>query len=126
MNQTSPNHGHVAVKEGYTTLVLNRLTLKIYTPPTTKKCTNTILIRVVYFFAKEEVVRLFHNVKKAVPLRINLNELGFPRPPTPIKSDNSAAEGIVTNMVRGKSSKAIYMRFYWMKDQVKQNVFFVY
>ena len=79
-----------------------------------------ILKHVVASAAKAEFGGLFHNGQTAVPLRITLHELGFTQPPTPIKTDNSAAEGIVTATVRQKRSKEMYMRFYWMKDRVKQ------
>ena len=64
-----------------------------------------------------------HNGKTAITLLITLRELGFTQPPTPIKTYNSAAEGIVTATVRQKRSKAMDMRFYWMKDRVKQKDF---
>ena len=76
--------------------------------------------------AEAEVGGLFHNGQTAVPLRIALHELDFTQPPTPIKTDNSVSEGIVTATVRQKSSKAMDMRFYWMKYRVKQKYFFVY
>ena len=76
--------------------------------------------------AKAEVGWLFHNGKTAVPLRITLHELGFTQPPTPMKTDNSKAEGIVTATVRQKRSKAMDMWFYWMKDRLKQKDFSVY
>ena len=75
--------------------------------------------------SEAEVGGLFHNGQTSVPLRIKLRELGFPQPPTPIKTDNSAAEFIVTATVRQKNSKAMHMQFYWMKDRVKQKYFFV-
>ena len=75
--------------------------------------------------AEAEVRGIFHNGKTALPLRITLNELGFPQPPTPIKTYNSSAEGIVTATVRQKRSKAMDMRFYCMKDRVKQKYLFV-
>ena len=50
--------------------------------------------------AKSEVGGLFYTMKTASPLHITFNELGFPQPPTPIKTDNSAAEGIITATVR--------------------------
>ena len=59
--------------------------------------------------AKAKVRGLFHNGPKAVPLRITINELSFLQPPTPIKTDNSAAEGIVTPTVRQKDSMAMEM-----------------
>ena len=83
-----------------------------------------ILKHVVASAAEEEVGGLFRSGKTAVPLRITLHELGFTQPPTPIKTDNSAAEGIVTATVRQKRSKAMDVRFYWMKDRVKQKEVF--
>ena len=76
--------------------------------------------------AESEVGGLFHNGQKSVPLRITLHELGFTQPPTPIKTDNSAAKCIITAIVRQKKSKAMDTRFYWMKKRVKQKDFFVY
>ena len=73
-----------------------------------------------------EVRGLFHNGQIAVTLIITLLELGFTQPPTPIKTDNSAAKGIFTAKVRQKWIKAMDMQFYWMKDMVKQKNFFVY
>ena len=75
---------------------------------------------------KAEFRGLFHNGQTAVPLRIKLHELGFTQQPTPIKIDNSEAEGIVTATGRQKRSKALDMQFYWIKDRVKQRDFFVY
>ena len=76
--------------------------------------------------AEAEVGGLFQNGQTEVPLIITLHELGFNQPPTPIKTDNSVAEGIVTATVRQKIPKAMDMRFYWMKFRVKQKDFFVY
>ena len=76
--------------------------------------------------SKEEVGGLFHNGKTAVPIIITLHKIGFTQPTTPIKTDNSAAEVIVTAAVRQKRFKAMEMRFYWIKDRVKQKDFFVY
>ena len=52
--------------------------------------------------AKAEVRGLLNNEKTAVPLRITLHELGFTEATTPIKIDNSAAEGIITATDRQK------------------------
>ena len=73
-------------------------------PPSTEKIHMEcrILKHVVVSTAKAEVGGLFHNGQTSVPLRIKLRELGFPQPPTPIKTDNSAAEVIVTATVRQK------------------------
>ena len=75
--------------------------------------------------AKEEVVRLYHNVRTAATLRINLKELSFTQPLTPTRTDNYAAEGIIATSAK-KISKAMDMIFYWTEDRLKQKYLFVY
>ena len=50
-----------------------------------------ILKHVVASAAKSESRGLFHNGQTAVLLRITIHKLGFTQPPTPVKTDNSAA-----------------------------------
>ena len=64
-----------------------------------------ILKHVVASAANAEVRGLLKNGQTVVPVRINLHKLGFTQPPNPIKTDNSAAEGIVTATVRQKGSR---------------------
>jgi hypothetical protein len=45
--------------------------------------------------------------------------MGHPQLATPIQTDNECAPGIVNNTVKQRRSKAIEMRFYWIKDRVK-------
>lgn len=66
------------------------------------------------------------NAKLAVPMRTTLTEMGHPQPPTPIRTDNSTANGIVNSTIRQNRSKAIDMRFYWLRDRVEQNQFHIY
>ena len=76
--------------------------------------------------AEAEVAALFMNAQDMVPLRLCLNELGHTQPASPIKTDNSTATGIINNTIKQKRSKAIDMRFYWVRDRVKQGQFKVY
>ena len=76
--------------------------------------------------AEAEVRGLLHNGQTFVPLSITLYELIFPQALIPIKIDKSAAESIVTSTVRQKNSKAMGMRYYWMKYRLKQKYLFVY
>ena len=85
-----------------------------------------ILKHAVASATEAEVGVLFQNGQTSVPLRITLHELGSTQPPTPIKIDNSAAEGIFTATVIQKMSKAMDMQFYWMRERIKQKDFFVY
>jgi hypothetical protein len=85
-----------------------------------------ILREVVSSAAEAELAALFHNGKAACPLRVCLEELGHPQPPTPVVTDNSTAAGIANDTVKQKRSKAIDMRFYWIRDRVRQGQFHVY
>ena len=82
-----------------------------------------ILKEVVSSAAEAELAGLFHNAKEACPIRICLEEMGHPQPPTPIVTDNSTAAGIANDTIKQKRSKAIDMRFYWIRDRVHQKQF---
>jgi hypothetical protein len=41
-------------------------------------------------------------------------------------TDNNTASGIATDTVKQKRSKAIDMRFYWIRDRVRQGQFKIY
>jgi hypothetical protein len=85
-----------------------------------------ILREVVSSASEAELAALFHNGKEACPLRTCLEELGHPQPPTAIQTDNSTAAGIANDTVKQKRSKAIDMRFYWIRDRVRQGQFYIY
>eukprot|EP00956_Cyclotella_meneghiniana_P027262 scaffold60751_cov36-Cyclotella_meneghiniana.AAC.6 len=76
--------------------------------------------------AEAEMGGLFINAKKAVPIRRTLEELGHKQPPTPIQTDNSTACGVINNEIQPKATKAMDMRFYWLKDREAQKQFRIY
>ena len=76
--------------------------------------------------AEAELGALFMNAQEAVGLRNCLEAMGYPQPATPLKTDNSCANGIINNTMKQKRSKAIDVRFYWLRDRVKQGQFFVF
>jgi hypothetical protein len=49
--------------------------------------------------------------------------MGHAQPATPIVTDNSTAVGIANDTVKQKRSKAIDMRFYWIRNCVRKNQF---
>jgi hypothetical protein len=63
---------------------------------------------------------LFYYGKEAAPEHITLEELGHPQPPTSIVTDNSTATGITNNTIQQKRSKSMDMRYYWIRDRVRQ------
>ena len=75
--------------------------------------------------AEAELGGLFHNGKDAEPICQTLMDIGYPQPPTPTVTDKVRVEGITNDTVKQRRSKAIYMRFYWIRDQVKQGHFTV-
>ena len=66
------------------------------------------------------------NARDMVPIRQTLIELGHPQGPTPLQFDNKCATGIMNDTVRQKRSKAMDMRFYWLRDRVRQNQFHIH
>ncbi|KAI2495038.1 Reverse transcriptase (RNA-dependent DNA polymerase) [Fragilaria crotonensis] len=83
-----------------------------------------IMREVLSSAAEAELGALFHN-GEACPLRIAL-EMGHPQSATPMATDNNTASGIATDTVKQKRSKAIDMRFYWIRDRVRQGQFKIY
>ena len=86
---------------------------------------STIIKNILASAAEAELGALFYNAREAVPIRITLLELGHPQPPTTITTDNACAAGIANDSVKLKRSKAIDMRFYWIRDRVRQGQFHV-
>ena len=76
--------------------------------------------------AEAEMGGLFLNAKAAVPIRTTLEELGHKQPPTPMQTDNSTACGVINNEIQPKATKAMDMRFYWLKDRESQKQFRIY
>jgi hypothetical protein len=75
---------------------------------------------------KAETGELFHNAKDAAPFRITLIKLGHPQGATPIQTNNVCAPGIINDTVKQHRSKAMDMRFYWIKDRVAQGQYVVH
>ena len=68
----------------------------------------------------------FLNARDAVPIRQTLTEMGHPQGPTPIQFDNIVATGIMNDTVTQRRSKAMDMRFYWLKDRAAQKQFHIH
>jgi hypothetical protein len=52
-----------------------------------------------------------------------LTEMGHPQPPTPIQTDNSTAEGVINNKIQPKRTKAMDVRFNWLRCREAQEQF---
>jgi hypothetical protein len=86
----------------------------------------SIIKNVVASAAESEVGACFHNAQSGAPLRVTLTELGHIQPPTPLRTDNSTPFVILNETIKQKRSKAIYMRYHWLTDRVRQQQFDVY
>jgi hypothetical protein len=102
---------------------------------TDKKITNgailiisKVLKHVMSSAAEAEIGAVFINAKEGAVLRTKLEEVGHKQPPTPMETDNTTATGYSNGTIKQKRTKAMDMdmRFYWIKDRVKQGQFNVY
>jgi hypothetical protein len=104
------------------------------TPPqTNKNLTNgailivsKVLKHVMSSAAEAEIGAVFFNAKEGAVLRTTLEELGHKQPPAPMETDNTTATGYINGTIKQKCTKAMDMRFYWIKDRVKQGQFHIY
>jgi len=87
---------------------------------------SSIMNNVMASATEAEVGALFHNAQNGCTFRQCLLFLGHPQPATPIQTDNACTEGIINDTVKQKRSKAIDMRFYWVRDRVRQGQFRIY
>jgi hypothetical protein len=98
-----------------------------------KKLTNgailivsKVLKHVMSSAAKAEIGAVFIHAKEGAVLRTTLEELGHKQPPTHMETDNTTATGYSNGTIKQKCTKAMDMRFYWIKDRVKQGQCNVY
>ena len=75
---------------------------------------------------EEKIGATYINIQEAVPIRTLLFKLGHPQPATPIQVDNSTANSFSNDNINQKRSKAINMRFYWIRDSTIQGLFLIY
>jgi hypothetical protein len=97
-----------------------------------KLTTGAILIvskvrkHVISSAADSEIGAVFINAKEGAVLRTTLEELGHRQPPTPMETENTTATGYSNGTIKQKRTKAMDMRFYWIKDWLKQGQFKIY
>ena len=76
--------------------------------------------------AEAELGALYINSREAIPIRHLLEEMGHKQPPTPIQVDNSTALGVVKQTIQPKRTKAMDMRFHWLRCRKNQGQFRTY
>ncbi len=85
-----------------------------------------IIKNVMSSATEAELVGLDIMVCKAVYIRIILEELGHIQPPTPLQTENAIADSIINGKVQPKQTKAMDMRFHWLRNQECQQQFRIY
>jgi len=88
--------------------------------------TCAILKLVAASAAEAELGALFLNVQEAKVIRLILQELGHPQPPSPIHINNTTAVGIVNNTIKRQRSRSMEMCYFYLLDQQTQKYFKFY
>jgi hypothetical protein len=88
--------------------------------------TSVIIKHVMSSTAEAELVALFYIAQDACSIRVTLEQLGHPQPPSAIQTDNECAKGIANDTVKQRRSRAMDMRFYWIRDWIEQGQFIVH
>ncbi len=73
-----------------------------------------------------ELTGLYIMACKAIYIRIILEELGHVQPITPLQTDNAMVDGIINGKIQPKQTKAMDMRFHWLRDEKCQRQFRIY
>lgn len=79
--------------------------------------------------SEAELGAAYINTKIGIATRRTLEEMGHPQVAangTPLEMDNSTAHGIIHESINQKRSKAIDMRYYWLRDQLRLKLFNYY
>jgi hypothetical protein len=83
-----------------------------------------IIKHVMSSATEAELRALYIMAQEAVYIRIILEEMGHKQPPTPIQTtDNAMADAVINGKVQPKRTKAMDMRFHWLRNRECQQQF---
>ena len=85
-----------------------------------------IIKHVMSSATEAELAALYITAREAVYIRIVLEEMGHKQPPTPIQTDNAMADAVCNGKIQPKRTKAMDMRFHWLRDRERQRQFRIY
>ena len=86
-------------------------------------CGSVLMDVIVTSAGEAEYGSGFISAQHGVNARITTEELGHPQPATPLLCDNSFARSLAADTCKQRRSKAIDMRFHWLRDRVRQGQF---
>eukprot|EP00804_Cyclotella_cryptica_P013537 CCRYP_021093-RA/>CCRYP_021093-RA protein AED:0.19 eAED:0.14 QI:0/0/0/1/1/1/4/0/1001 len=85
---------------------------------------STIIKHIMASASETELAALFYGANEAIALCTALKEMGHPQSgPTPVTTDNSTAVGLTMDTMIPRASKAMDMRFQWLKCRRAQSLF---
>ena len=76
-----------------------------------------IIKHVMSSATEAELAALYIMAREAVYIRIILEEMGHKQPSTPIQTDNAMADAVINGKITPKRTKAMDMRFHWLRDR---------
>jgi len=85
-----------------------------------------IIKHVMTSATEAELAALYIMAREAVYIHIILEEMGHKQPPTPLQTDNAMADAGCNGKVQPKRTKAIDVRFHWLRDKECQEQFRIY
>jgi hypothetical protein len=87
---------------------------------------SKVLKHIMSSAAEAEIGAVFINAKERAIIRTTLEELGHKKPPIKMETDHTTATWYSNGTIKQKRTKAMDMRFYWIKDRVKEAQFSIY
>jgi hypothetical protein len=87
---------------------------------------SSIMRNVMASTMEAKLRAIFHNARDGIPLRTTLIEMGHDQEAMPIQTENACAAGVANQNVKQRISKPIDMRFYWIRDRIKQGQFIIH
>lgn len=82
-----------------------------------------VLKHVTASVAETKLGAICANAQEATLFRQTLQDMGHPQGPTPVKADDTTADGIVSEKMKAKCLKGADNRLHWMKDRAAQGQF---
>jgi hypothetical protein len=87
---------------------------------------STVYKNVLSSVMEAEVAGTFVNAKEGMNVIKSINIIGHPQPRTPLLTENLTTFRIVSRKMKQRRTKAIDMRFYWLKNQEAQKQFIMF
>ena len=87
---------------------------------------SRVIKHVMSSATEAKLATLYIMGRQAVYIRIILQELGHKQPATPIQTDNAMADTIINGKIQPKRTKAMDMRFHWLRNRECQQQFKIY